>query len=142
VFALNHRLTVGSEGAHVRFGSNCDSALHERRSGLARERTSRSLARRSAAEPTYDARWRSREDAISPLAGSACCFSLCFPGPISSKMDMWGYFETRSLEMDVPIWVKAASISLGLLSMKKFAEPLAHLGSTGDTPVPSSSWTV
>lgn len=49
------------------------------------------------------------------------------------------YLETRSFEIDVPIWVNAVSISLGLLSMKKLAGPLAHVGSTGDTPVPSSS---
>lgn len=49
------------------------------------------------------------------------------------------YLETRSLEMEVPIWLKAVLISLGLLSMKKLDELLAHFGSTGDTPVPSSS---
>lgn len=62
--------------------------------------------------------------------------------PDSERRTKRGYFEARSLEIEVPIWVKAASISLGLLNMKKLAEPLAHVGSTGDTPVPSSSWTV
>ena len=49
------------------------------------------------------------------------------------------YLDTRSFEIAVLIWVNAVSISLGVFSMKKLVGPLAQEGSTGDTPVPSSS---